>query len=85
MAVKKVKQPVGGPGHSNVAVPGGEVMFTELATKVGSWCTQIFFLLHSLPDQFYLIRGVGGFPASEFTAYHCIFLNINLLALHSIR
>ena len=38
----KVKQPVEGPGHSNVAVPGDEVMSTELAMKVGSWCLQIF-------------------------------------------
>ena len=38
----KVKQPVGGPGHCNVAVPGGEVMSTELAMKVGPWCVLIF-------------------------------------------
>ena len=38
----KVKQPVEGPEHSNVAVPGVEVMSTELAMKVGSWCLQIF-------------------------------------------
>ena len=36
------EQPVEGPGHSNVAVPGVEVISTELAMKVGSWGPQIF-------------------------------------------
>ena len=41
----KVKQPVEGPGHSNVAVPGGKVMSTEMSMKVGSQDVQKYLLV----------------------------------------
>ena len=56
-----MKQPVEGPGHSNVAVPVGEVMSTELAMKVDHGVHK-YFLVQSLPDQFYPMGGGGEIP-----------------------
>ena len=60
----KVKQPVEGPGHSNVAVPVGEVMSTELAMKVDHGVHK-YLLVHSLPDQFYPMTWVGRLAIPE--------------------
>ena len=59
----KVKQPVRGPGHSNV---------TELAMKVGPWCAQMFIsAIIAWPIKG---EGVGGFPlpGTEYTGGPCL-------------
>ena len=56
-----MKQPVGGPGHCNVVVPGGEVMSTELAMKVGPWCVLIF-ISAIIARLFYPVGGDVPYP-----------------------